>query len=154
MQLSIYPEPDLYVVFFRTDMQITGTFTYTLGKDWIYKTNNRCFLGHSLKWTDFYIFCNFCFVGFLIILHFFHIFKDTANTGIGTVKSRMELIEILLGTNNRFNFAISIDFNCINRIDIHGIKHGHSQKKPAFTQRCYLVFISHVCRNDICQFCI
>ncbi len=138
MQFAVYPEAHLHVLFLRTDMDIAAALANTLGENGVYQAHDRRFFSHSLQRADFDIIQAGCFVGALINFHFFHVFQNAADTGIGTVSGRQQLVEVLFSANDRFNFTVGIHFNRIQRIDIQRIGHGHREQQAAFFQRSRL----------------
>ncbi len=146
MKFTVHSKSHLDVILLGADVHVTGPFPHRLGENGVDKPDNRCFLDHILKGTDFNIIREIGFFrfGLLFDLHFLN---NTTDARIGTVKAANEMIELLISTDNRFNFSICVYLQGIQRRDIHRINHGNCQQKTTFHQRCNLVFRGHIHRN-------
>ena len=113
MQFSIHAETDLNMILFRADMNVTGCFANSLGKDGIREANDRCTFGHIQQGADLDIFGgSFCFRHCLFgILHGLHIFQGSADSRQCAVNTADQLIKLLFGANNGFHFGVCKHFD-------------------------------------------
>ena len=127
-------------------MNVAGAFADALGKNRIHQPNHRGLFGHALQRADLDIIKSGGFLGGFVDFHFFHVFEHAPDAGEGSVNGGQQLVEMLFGADDRFNFTVGIYFDGIQRIDVQGVGHGDGQQQAAFFQRGCLGFVGNLRR--------
>jgi hypothetical protein len=151
VQLAVQSKAHLDIIFFRADVDVAGPFADALRKYRIHQPDNRCFFGHALQRADLDIVKRGGFIGAFVDLHLFHVFEHAPDAGESPVNGGQQLVEMLFGANDRFNFAVGVHFDGVQRIDVERVGHGDGQQKTALSQRGRLHLVSDFCRQQLRQ---